>query len=121
MRFNRRPSNKLHAQKCRYRSESFDSKAELKRWLVLSAMQERGEISDLQRQVRYKLTDAHRRADGRLERAAYYVADFAYTRNGKLVVEDVKGHTAGATYNLFVLKRKLMLEKYGIEVKEIHL
>lgn len=118
--------NKLHARKVEIKGrngqpdETFDSRAELKRYLVLCHMQRRGEITDLQRQVRYKLTDAHRRADGRLERAAYYVADFVYTQDGKAVVEDVKGYTRGSTYNLFALKRKIMLEKHGIEVQEIH-
>jgi len=35
------------------------------------------------------------------------------------VVEDVKGLKKGAAYQVFVIKRKLMLDRYGIEIKEV--
>lgn len=56
-----------------------------------------------------------------IERSCTYVADFSYVDNatGKTVVEDVKGYKKGATYSVFVIKRKLMLQKFGIRVKEV--
>ena len=54
-----------------------------------------------------------------IERACFYVADFVYEQAGKTVVEDVKGYKKGATYSVFVIKRKLMLQKFGIRVKEV--
>lgn len=75
-----------------------------------------------------------------LEKECSYVADFVYERpvtmekryysNGEhgtmevvcgmeTVVEDVKGYKKGAAYALFVVKRKLMLQEYGIKVREI--
>lgn len=51
-----------------------------------------------------------------LERACSYVADFVYTtRDGKLVVEDAKGFRTEA----YKIKKKLMLWRYGIDIKEV--
>ena len=48
-----------------------------------------------------------------------YVADFIYCdADGKTVVEDVKGYKKGAAYDLFAIKRKLFLHRYGIRIKE---
>lgn len=54
-----------------------------------------------------------------IERSCSYVADFVYEQGGKTVVEDVKGYKKGSTYAVFTIKRKLMLQKYGIRVKEV--
>lgn len=56
-----------------------------------------------------------------VEREVTYVADFVYTYvcNGKVAVEDVKGYRKGTAYSVFVIKRKLMLERYGIKVIEV--
>jgi hypothetical protein len=51
-----------------------------------------------------------------MERACHYLADFEYIENGNLIVEDVKG---GKSTPEFIIKRKLMLDKYGITVREI--
>lgn len=103
----------------------FDSKKEYKRWLALKKMQQAGEISDLQRQVSIELIPAIREPDiigprgGRkpgklIERKSYYVADFVYTQNGVKIVEDSKG----VRTKDYVLKRKILLWRYGIRVKE---
>ena len=56
------------------------------------------------------------RPSGGWERETKYLADFAYrTKDGTIVVEDVKG----AVTPEFRLKRKLMLHVHGIEVQEI--
>lgn len=41
--------------------------------------------------------------------------------DGKTVVEDVKGYRdpSSAAYAKFVIKRKLMLERYGIQIQEV--
>lgn len=49
-----------------------------------------------------------------VERACEYVADFVYIENGKTVVEDAKGVKTPE----YRIKRKLMLERYGIKIKE---
>jgi hypothetical protein len=110
---------KYHARKTKVRGIRFDSKKEAERFLELKMLERGGVIRNLERQVHFTLIDAHRRKDGTLERRCEYVADFVYEEeNGEKVVEDVKGCRKGCAYQLFVLKRKLMLDRYGIEIRE---
>ena len=106
--------------------EIFDSKKEYRRWNELILLVKAGEISHLKRQVKYVLIPAQREADitgprggirhGKLiEREVAYIADFVYTdKNGQIVVEDCKGLRTKE----YIIKRKLMLHKYGIRIKE---
>ena len=97
----------------------FDSKKEFYRWCELRIMERSGKIYDLKRQVKYVLVPSQRDESGKLiEREVSYIADFEYIQDGKKVVEDVKGYKRGAAYQLFSIKRKLMLHKFGIRVKE---
>lgn len=110
--------NKYHARKVEYDGIVFDSAKEANRYAELSMMEKAGEIHDLQRQVRYELIPAQRDPEtGKvLERACSYLADFVYTDNaGKQIVEDAKGIRT----DVYKIKRKLMLQKYGIRVREI--
>lgn len=96
--------------------ETFDSKAEHRRWVYLVEQQKAGEIKGLQRQVSFELIPAQLAPSGKKERATCYVADFVYRdREGRRVVEDVKG----AVTPEYRLKRKLMLWQHGVEVQEI--
>ena len=108
----------------------FDSYKEARKWDELLLLQRAGEISDLQRQVRYELIPAQyqtyeryskrgeRLKDGvrLLERKVEYVADFVYTiaETGENIVEDTKG----VKTKDYILKRKLMLAVHGIRIKE---
>lgn len=89
------------------------SQKERKRLAELKLMERAGLISGLSEQVVFELLP---KQDG--ERAATYIADFTYWQDSKFIVEDVKGYKKGAAYALFTLKRKLMLYRYGIHVKE---
>lgn len=91
----------------------FDSKKEYERWCVLKLMERAGKISALQRQVEYELIPKQR-YKGKTIRAAHYIADFVYQENGQTIVEDVKGTKT----DLYKLKKKLMLWRYGIMIKE---
>ena len=111
-------------------------------------MEKAGEISDLREQVEYQLLPAVYELEGGaydgayfetylktkkeaekaagqklklVERGVSYVADFVYQKDGHTVVEDAKGfkNTSAAIYRVFVIKRKLMLGKYGIRVVEV--
>ena len=122
--------NKYHAQKIIVDGEKFDSKAEFHRWQELKTLEATGEIHDLRRQVEYILIPEQREpAEGKkkgklIERKCSYVADFVYWKQGELfvdlVVEDVKGCRKGTAYDVFVIKRKLMLERYGIKIREVN-
>lgn len=105
---------KYHNKKTEVDGILFDSKKEAGRYLVLKMMEETGEIRDLRRQVKYELIPKQR-IDGKMKRPVYYIADFVYIKDDDLVVEDVKGYRT-ETYKL---KRRLMLWKNGIEVREI--
>jgi hypothetical protein len=85
----------------------FDSKMEYQRYLILKLMQRAGEISDLQRQVRYEL------AAGGIN-ICTYVADFVYKNKDATVVEDSKGFITPE----YRLKRRLMKDILGIEILE---
>lgn len=113
----------------------FDSKKEAKRFMQLLEKQQNGEISSLQTQVKYVLIPSQYESyerygkkgqklkDGRrmVERECAYIADFVYVDNatGETVVEDVKGYRRDGAYNIFTIKRKLMLYLKGIKVNEV--
>jgi hypothetical protein len=40
-------------------------------------------------------------------------------KDGQQIVEDVKGYKKGAAYNIFVIKRKMMLHFRGIRINEV--
>lgn len=88
----------------------YASKRESKRALDLSLLEKLGEISELREQVRYELVP---KQDG--ERAVNYTADFVYVEKGQTVVEDSKGFRT----QVFIIKRKLMLFRHGIKIKEV--
>ena len=90
------------------------SKKERERAWELKMLERAGKIQSLSEQVPFELIPAQ---DG--ERAATYIADFTYWKDGKFIVEDVKGYKGGEAYRLYVLKRKLMLYRYGIHVREV--
>lgn len=118
--------SKYGAKKINIDGEIFDSKREAKRWQELKLREDLGLISDLRRQVKYVLVPAQREPDtvgarggihrGKLiEREVAYYADFTYKQNGETVVEDVKGMRT----EVYKVKRKLMLERYGIRIQEV--
>lgn len=121
--------SKYHSKKVIVNGNTYDSRKEYRRFCELSLLQRAGAITELQRQVEFELIPAQREPDtvgvrggikkGKvIERKCCYVADFVYKKNGKLVVEDVKGYKKGTAYDLFSIKRKLMLLNYGIHIKE---
>ena len=111
----------------------FDSAREAARYKELKLAERAGAIRDLQRQVEFLLIPAQyenlgetgKRRGKCLERACKYIADFVYTVEEKailpghrkfvMVVEDAKGvRTEG-----YKIKKKLMLQKYGIQIREV--
>lgn len=111
---NKSKQSKYHAEKTIIDGERFDSKREAERWQELRLMEKAGEISNLRRQVKYELIPAFKKPGERTERSVSYIADFVYTENGETVVEDSKGFKTKE----YRLKRKLMIEKYGIWIRE---
>lgn len=108
----------------------FDSRKEANRYCELKLLQRAGKIQNLELQKAFELIPAQRERiinpnngevkKGKvIERAVTYVADFVYTENGRIIVEDVKGYKGGGAYAVFTVKRKLLLYRYGIRIREI--
>ena len=111
---------KYKNRKCTVNNEVFDSKKEARRYVELKALEKLGRISGLERQKKFILIPSQKDENEKtIERECSYIADFVYVENNKTVVEDVKGYRGGGAYAVFTIKRKLMLEKYGIRVKEV--
>lgn len=106
--------NKYGAQKTEVDGILFDSKAEARHYQKLKLLERAGRISDLKLQVPFDLIP-RQKLGGRTHPAVRYKADFTYVEDGRYVVEDVKGMITP----VYRLKRRLMLEKYGIEVQEV--
>jgi hypothetical protein len=95
---------------------TFDSVKEARRWKELRLLQQSGEIEGLERQVPFILIPKQKDEKGKvIERECKYVADFVYQENGKQIVEDTKG----VKTKDYIIKRKLMLEKHGIRIREV--
>lgn len=94
------------------------SKKERERAAELKLLERAGVINNLNEQVRFPLIDAQYRNGKKIENKAEYIADFTYWENGRFIVEDVKGYKKGPAWELYVLKRKLMLERYGYRIRE---
>lgn len=93
----------------------FDSVKEYKRYHELALLERAGQVSDLQRQVKFELIPSQR-IDGKVvERPCTYIADFVYKAHGQTVVEDTKGFKTKD----YIIKRKLMLYVHGIRIKEV--
>ena len=95
---------------------TFDSVKEADRYRELKLLERAGEIHGLQLQVKYLLIPAQRINGKVIERETAYYADFDYTdKNGRHIVEDTKG----VRTKDYIIKRKLMLYKYGIRITEV--
>jgi len=94
--------------------QKFDSHKEARRFMELKLMEKAGEITNLQRQVKYELIPKQTSDKAkRVIMPVNYYADFVYEENGETVVEDVKGVKTPE----FIIKAKLMLWRYGIWIK----
>lgn len=104
---------KYHNNKTTVDGITFDSKAEAERYKELKRLELIGVIKGLELQKTYRL------CKGRWENgkpfSISYKADFVYTLDGDVIIEDVKGYRTEA----YQLKKKLMRAVYGIEITEV--
>lgn len=112
-----------------------DSRKESRRLQQLAILERASIIKDLNTQVKFVLIPTQyetyerysktgrRLKDGQrcIEKECAYYADFTYTdvATGEYIVEDTKGYKGGTAYDLFTIKRKLMLSVHGIRIKEV--
>lgn len=112
----------------------FDSQKEARRYDILAARLQAGQIRDLRLQVEFTLQEAYTDTEGRRVRAIRYKADFTYYRppeNGShaaywadqtgtpwvLVVEDVKSRATKT--QKYAIKKKLLKERFGLDITEV--
>lgn len=104
----RRRGHKYNARKTTVDGIMFDSRKEAERYLSLKAMERTGFIRGLVLQPEFELQPGFRHPDQGAIRAVKYRADFQYEREGRTVVEDVKGMKTKE----YLIKRKLFLSRY---------
>ena len=92
---------------------TFDSKKEAKRYGELKLLEKSGVITNLSLQVQFQLIPPMK-INGKHHRAICYIADFGYFENGEFVAEDVKGYQT----DIYRIKKRLMKQVHGIEIKE---
>ncbi len=123
-----KPKNRKYRNQPDYRgSIRFDSRKEARRYDELMLLLRAGKIRDLKLQPQFTLQESYITLEGERVRATRYQADFSYKRptepdiNGQVywvtVVEDVKSR--GTKTAVYEMKKKLMLEKFGISVQEV--
>lgn len=112
----------------------FDSQKGARRYDVLTARLQAGQIRDLRLQVEFTLQEAYTDTEGCRVRAIRYKADFTYYRppeNGShaaywadqtgtpwvLVVEDVKSRATKT--QKYAIKKKLLKERFGLDITEV--
>lgn len=132
IRFNKNRS-KYNTSKICVDGIIFDSKDEITRYYELTFMLKANKIRDLKYHEQFELIPAQyetverygkngkRLKDGLklVEHAAVYTADFTYIdcATGEKIVEDVKCKKTKT--EAYVLRRKMMYQKYKIRIKEI--
>jgi hypothetical protein len=125
--------NKYGNTKVNYDGHTFDSKKEMQRYIVLCAAQEQGVISNLELQPKFtlipevvetyykQLKTKLKLCEHVVQRAITYNGDFAYTKDGERVVEDVKASPKTAALDkAFLLKEKLFRYRMGFSIKRVY-
>ena len=119
-------ANKYHNEKTDSLGIRFDSRKEARRYEALLLRLKDGEIRNLKLQRDFTLQEAYTTPEGERVRAIRYRADFSYEElypdtqqpaGWRAVVEDVKSRATRTRE--YIIKRKLMLEKYNIEIQEV--
>ena len=103
----------------------FDSEREAARFGELKVLRAMGKIRDLRLQTNFTLVEGYTTIEGKRIKPMVYRADFVYERatepdrNGTVYwlreVEDAKGMKTKD----YLLKKKLMQDKYGITIREV--
>lgn len=116
---------KYKNEPCTFRGLKFDSIKERDYYIILLDKQKRGEIYELERQVKLLIQRAFETPDGKKIKEIYYVADFKYTTIEKVGDHtevkthyiDVKGGEATKTA-VYKLKKKLLAYR-GFYIEEV--
>ena len=107
--------SKYRNVKCVVNGERFDSVHEADIWMILTAQEKLGDISELRRQVRFPLYCPTAGPDMEV---AVYVADYTWRdKAGRLHVGDAKGQRKRICP--YPIKAKWMRLQEGIDIEEL--
>ena len=119
--------NKYKNEKVEFDGIKFDSKRERDRYMVLKDAERRGVISELKCQPKFTLIPAQYHEEEKQLKtkvkmvkkcdflAITYTGDFQYVKDGKTIVEDVKGMVTPE----YKLKEKMMAYFHHIIIRRI--
>ncbi|WP_109479176.1 DUF1064 domain-containing protein [Paraburkholderia sp. C35] len=115
--------SKMRNKRVTIGERTFASMREADRFVLLSAAQDAGEITELQCQVRFVLAPAVDIGEKRKKPALRYFADFVYVvvktgvygEAGQTIVEDSKGFQTRAYRD----RKHLMKTVHGIDIREV--
>lgn len=92
----------------------FDSKKEANYYTKLKILKDARKITDLELQKKFVLQDKFI-LNGKSYRAITYVADFVYKDDKGMHVVDTKGYRT----QVYKIKKKLFMKRFGIEIEEV--
>lgn len=73
-----------------------------------------GEIKDLEKNQLYVLADKSEKHS-----EAVFVADYVYSKDGRIIAEKIGVPRKGKSHQLFKLVQKIMFEKHGVELEAV--
>jgi hypothetical protein len=118
--------NKYNNKKVVIDGIKFDSKKEASQYIYYKHQKAKSEIKDFKMQVPFELIPSQKdfRTQRIIERACIYRCDFVINNlDGSTEYIEVKGWDKKKrkfiTTKDYIIKRKLMLYKYGIKLKEV--
>lgn len=118
-------SSKYHNIKMEVNGIKFDSAKEAKKYSELMLLLETGEIRNLQLQRQYTLQEGYVTPQGERVKPIKYIADFAYERSagkdtyGYEIWLPVTLDTKGVKTDVYRMKAKMFLAKYGYPITEV--
>ena len=121
VRVGKKYGNKKTTRTVGDKTYEFDSLKEARRFDELLALYRAGQIDGLTLQPEYEIAGwAYDKQNNKKLRPRFYVADFRYIKDGRLIVEDVKSPITRKN-PVYRLKKHLFLERYGnkVEFREV--
>lgn len=101
--------NKYNAKRVYHDNRFHDSIGEKNHYIYLKLLEKAGEISNLECQKRYVLSEGFTNGSGEKIRSLSIVVDFQYLDDNKnIIVEDFKGFVT----DCFLIKKKLFEKRY---------
>ena len=73
-----------------------------------------GEIQKLEKNKLYVLAEKSEKHS-----EAVFVADYVYSKDGRIIAEKIGVPRKGKSHQLFKLVQKIMFEKYGVELEAV--